>query len=233
MRGKKIATGLFFAALLALFAWALLTSVFGEYLQAPEEYFGIGHASSVSESDEEDVLFDDDSAVDWSDPATDVFESSATVSEPSVSSEPGERFYEFALTPEYFDALLAKYSDGLPLRDVTSAFADGTVVLSGNAVVSQMAELLDIPAALVIFLPETVPCTLRCVPEVSEDRLRVKVTQVSAGSDVLAPYLSRSEVLSSVEGFLNDQLTKYLPSDYKMGSARVTETGMYVRFSVG
>lgn len=233
MRGRKIVSGLFFAALAALLVWAGLTFFFKKYLNYPQEYFGIGNSAPASDASGEDVLFDDDATVDWSDPATDVFDpSTAPAPSSPESSQKEELSYEFALTSEYFDALLLKYSDGLPLQDLTSSFGDGIVVLTGNAVVSRMGELLDIPAALIIFMPETVPCSLQCVPEVSEGRLQVKVTKVSAGSDILAPYLSRSEILECVEGFLNEQITKYLPSNYKMQSARVSESGMYVRFSV-
>ena len=232
MKGKKIVAGLFFAALAALLAWAILTNVFGQVLTNPERFFGIESSVDATLTDDEDVLFDDDSTVDWSDPATDVFEPSYSsgVDSSHVSEDAGAKVFEFVLTPDYFNALLEKHSDGLPLEDVTSSFSEGTVILSGKAKVSELASLLNIPAALVIFLPETVPCTLHCVPEVSHGQMYVKVTKVSAGSDVLAPYLSRSEILSSVEWFLNDRMTKYLPSEYIMQSARVTETGMYVQF---
>ncbi len=242
MRGNRIFSGLFLAALTALFVWAVLTGVFKDFLMDSARFFGIENHFIASDSDKEEVLFDDDSTVDWSDSITDVFDS-ASLPEVSLSDSDQEqsdenddykeKFYEFALTPEYFDALLKKYSDGSALKNVTATFSDGEVILSGDVNVSVLTEQMKIPAALVVFLPESVPCTLNCVPEVEEHRLKVTVTKVSAGSEALAPFLSQPKVLSAVEEFLNGQLTKYLSSDYKMKSARVTKTGMYVRFSVG
>lgn len=230
MFGLRIVRKLFFAALTALLVWALLTGVFGKYFSSPQSLFGI--QSSVSEQNsDEDVLFDDDSTVDWSDPAEDVFDSIVEENSPSEEKD-GSSQYEFALTPEYFSALLDKYSDKIPLKNATSSFSDGTMILSGDADVSLLSDLLGIPSALVIFLPDTVPCELCCVPQVCDGRLQVSVSRVSAGSDVLAPFLSREEVLSAVEEFLNEQLTKYLPSNYIMQSAYVTSSGLYVRFLV-
>ncbi len=239
MRGSRIFSGLFLAALTALFVWAVLTGTFKDFLLDSARFFGIENHFAASDSDGEEVLFDDDSTIDWSDPVTDVFDS-ASLSEISHSGgeqsdetdDYKEKFYEFALTPEYFDALLKKYSDGSALKNVTASFSDGAVILSGDVSVSALTEQMDIPAALVVFLPEFVPCTLNCVPEVEEQRLKVTVTKVSAGSDVLAPFLCQPKILSAVEEFLNGQLKKYLSSNYKMQSARVTKTGIYVRFSV-
>ena len=115
---------------------------------------------------------------------------------------------------------------------MTATFSTGTVILSADVSVSLLSKQMDIPAALVVFLPNTVPCTLYCTPSVSDGRFRVSVSKVSAGNDVLSPFLGREEVLSTVEEFVNDQLTKYLSSDYKMQSVRVNDRGMYVRFSV-
>lgn len=240
MRGSRIFSGLFLAALTALFVWAVLTGAFRDFLMDSARFFGIENHFVPSDSDGEDVLFDDDSTVDWSNPITDVFDSASlseiTLSDGEQSDETDEykeKFYEFALTPEYFDALLKKYSGDSALKDISATFSDGEVILSGDVSVSVLTKQMDIPAALVVFLPESVPCTLNCVPEVEDQRLKVTVTKVSAGSDVLAPFLSQPKLLSAVEEFLNGQLTKYLSSDYKMQSARVTKTGMYVRFSVG
>ncbi|MBO5214539.1 MAG: hypothetical protein J6B86_07205 [Clostridia bacterium] len=240
MRGSRIVSGLFLAALSALFVWAVLTGAFRDFLTDSARFFGIENHFSFSDSDGEDVLFDDDSTVDWSSPATDVFdgvvfsEVSDTEGENSeaVTDGESEKFYELALTPEYFCALLKKYSDGLALKNITASFSDGRVILSGDVCVAKLTEQMKIPAALVVFLPEFVPCTLDCALSVEEQRLTVTVTKVSAESDVLTPFLGQSGVLSAVENFLNEQLTKYLSSNYKMQSVRVTETGMYVRFSV-
>lgn len=228
--GRRILSGLFFAALTALLAWAAVTGAWSRLTDLPRQWLQ-ADASVCSESSEEDVLFDDDSTVDWSEPVTDVFDPlpSTSTDLPSVELP---KTYEFALTPAYFNALLEKYSDGIPIREICSSFASGQVVLSGRADVDALKELLDIPAALVIFLPKQVDCQLTCVPRVEQGRLRVTVSKVWAGSDVLAPFLGGAEVLSAVEGFLNDLLTKYLPSQYEMRSASVTEEGMYVRFSV-
>ena len=240
MRGSRIVSGLFLAALSALFVWAVLTGAFRDFLTDSARFFGIENHFSFSDSDGEDVLFDDDSTVDWSSPATDVFDP-ATFSEDSETDgedsetptdDIPEKSYELALTPEYFCALLKKYSDGLAMKNVTASFSDGNVMLSGDVCVAKLTEQMKIPAALVVFLPEFVPCTLDCVLSVEEQRLIVTVTKVSAGSDVLTPFLGQSKVLSAVEDFLNEQLTKYLSSNYKMQSVRVTKNGMYVRFSV-
>ncbi len=238
MRGSRIVSGLFLAALTALFVWAVLTGVFRDFLTDSARFFGIENPVGATVSDD-DVLFDDDSTVDWSDPITDVFDPSSLSgietsdgnSGEETTDTPKEKFYEFALTPEYFNALLQKYSGGA-LRNVSSSFVEGKVILSGDVRISVLTRQMDIPAALVVFLPETVPCTLDCVPSVSQGRMSVTVTKVSAGNDVLTPFLSRPEVLSTVEEFLNEQLTKYLSPDYTMQSVRVTDKGMVVRFSV-
>ncbi len=234
MRGSRIVSGLFLAALLALFVWAVLTGVFKDFLTDSARFFGIENPVVSTGSDGEDVLFDDDSTVDWSDPYTDTFDPSPSFPEvPSGSSDVSKgKFYEFALTPEYFNALLEKYSGASALKNVTATFSEGQVVLSGDVNVLALTKQMNIPAALVIFLPDTVPCTLCCVPEVVDGCLQVTVPKVSAGNDVLAPFLSQPGVLSTVEDFLNEQLTKYLSDDYVMQSARVTKSGMYVRFSV-
>ncbi len=238
MRGSKIVSGLFLAALTALFVWAVLTGVFGDFLTDSARLFGIENQVNATAS-EEDVLFDDDSTVDWSDPITDAFDSSMmTEVEPTGGEEaddttdsPKEKFYELALTPQYFNALMQKYS-GAFLSNVTSTFDQGQVVLSGDVKVSPLAQQMEIPSALVVFLPETVPCTLYCTPQVSEGRMTVTVTKVVSGNEILAPFLGRSEVLSTVEEFFNEQLTQYLSSNYIMQSVRVTDKGMIVRFSV-
>lgn len=239
MRGSRIVSGLFLAALTALFVWAVLTGVFKDFLSDSARFFGIENHFVSTDSDE-DVLFDNDADVDWNDPITDAFDPSSLSEIPVVDSQEGEdtsgasheKFYEFALTPEYFSALLKKYSKGSSLENVTASFSDGTVILSGDVSVSLLTEQMSIPAALVVFLPESVPCTLYCVPLVKDGRLTVTVERVSAGNEILTPFLSQSRVLSAVEDLLNEQLTKYLSSNYKMQSARITKTGMYVRFSV-
>ncbi len=229
MIGKRIVRGLFFAALLALLAWAFVTGSLKKYFSSSEKLFGIESPQSDSQLSD-DVLFDDDSTLDWTDPATDAFDPDR---DPTPSeTEKKDSSYEFALTPDYFNALLEKYAEKSPLKNVTSSFSDGTVILSGDAEVDTLADLLGIPAALVVFLPKTVPCALQCVPRVENGGLRVDVVKVSTGSDVLAPFLSREEVLSSVEDFLNKTLTEHLPSNYIMESAKATSTGLYVRFSV-
>ena len=240
MRGSRVVSGLFLAALTALFVWAVLTGVFRDFLTDSARFFGIENHFSFSDSDGEDVLFDDDSTVDWSSVVTDVFDPTTVTEDFASDGEDAEvpsddvpeKFYDLALTPEYFCALLKQYSDGLALKNVMASFSDGIVTLSGDVSVSKLTEQMKIPAALVIFLPETVPCTLDCRLSVEEGRLKVSVTKVSAGSDVLTPFLGQSNVLSVVENFLNEQLTKYLSSNYIMHSVRVTKTGMYVRFSV-
>ncbi len=238
MRGSRIVSGLFLAALTALFVWAVLTGAFRDFLTDSARFFGIENHFSLTDSSE-DVLFDDDSTVDWSSAVTDVFDPSSLSEIPTVDStehsdgeDLSEKFYEFALTSEYLSALLSKHSDTSALKNLSASFDEGEVILSGDVDVSLLTKQMDIPAALVIFLPESVPCTLHCAPEVFQGRLKVTVTKVSAGSDVLAPFLSQPKVLSSAEDLLNRQLTKYLSSDYKMQSALVTKTGMYVRFSV-
>lgn len=238
MRGSRIVSGLFLAALTALFVWAVLTGAFKDFLTDSARFFGIENHFPLTDTSE-DVLFDDDSTVDWSSVVTDVFDPSSLSEIPTVDGtensdgeEPSEKFYEFALTSEYLSALLSKHSDASVLKNLSASFDEGEVILSGDADVSLLTKQMDIPAALVVFLPEFVPCTLHCVPEVAEGRLKVTVTKVSAGNDVLTPFLSQPKVLSSAEDLLNRQLTKYLSSDYKMQSAWVTKTGMYVRFSV-
>lgn len=234
---RRIVSGLFLAALCALLAWAVLTGALSKFLSDSARLFGIENPVNAP-APEDDVLFDDDSTVDWSDLFTDVFEDASlsdsdTAGETEdANGEPKEKFYEFALTSEYFNALLKKYSDGSALKNMSASFSKGRVILSADVSVVLLSQQMEIPAALVVFLPKTVPCTLECIPSVAEGRLRVKVSKVSAGSDVLSPFLGREEVLSTVEEFLNDQLTKYLSSDYKMQSVRVTDRGMYVRFSV-
>ncbi len=239
MRGSRVVSGLFLAAVTALFVWAVLTGVFGDFLRDSARFFGIENHFSASSQDSEDVLFDDDSTVDWS-PVTEVFDASSfsEISNPSddtdseATDRPKGKFYEMALTPEYFASLLEKRSGSSALKNVTVTCSDGEVILSGDVSVSALTKQMNIPAALVVFLPESVPCTLHCAPEVTDGRLGVTVRKVSAGNDVLAPFLGRPGVLSTVEDFLNEQLTRYLSSNYIMQSARVTEGGIYVRFSV-
>lgn len=239
MRSGRLVSWLFLAALTALFVWAVLTGVFRDFLSDSARFFGIENSTQATASDGEDVLFDDDSTLDWSDPITDVFDpSSLTEVESSDTSESDsdgpsdkEKHYELALTPQYFNALLQKYSGDF-LQDVDSAFSDGQVILSGNVKISALCEKLKIAPALVIFLPETVPCTLYCTPKVSDGRMTVTVTKVSSKNDLITPFLRRSEILAGVEDFLNEQLTQYLSSDYVMQSVRVTDSGMIVRFSV-
>lgn len=221
--GKRIAVSLLFAALSALLVWCV--AVFGWKMYKSEV---LSEWESPFDDSSEEVLFDDDSTVDWSDPVTDVFDSS----EEPIPLPSAPKTYEFALTPQYFNALLERYSDGIPIRGLSSSFASGNVILSGMADVDALTELLDIPAALVIFLPDTVDCKLACVPRVEEGRLRVSVVKVWAGSDILAPFLSTEGILSSVEDFLNDLLMRYLPEEYQMQSATVTDGGLYVRFSI-
>ncbi len=226
----RVVSGLFLAALSALLVWAVLTGVFRDFLTDSARFFGIENKVTVS-SDREDVLFDDDSTVDFSDPATDVFEPvvSSPVTETPDQPEKGKT-YEFAVTPDYFNAWMEKYSNGDLFQNITASFEEGVVVLTGDVVVARLSEQFEIPAAFVLFLPKTVPCRLTCVPTVEEGRLRVTVTKVWAGNDVLAPFLGNSTVLSTAETFLNDQLTRHLPSDYIMQSVRVDKTGMIVRF---
>ena len=227
--GKRIVGGLIFAALSALLVWAALVSLgdLREYLLS-----SAGNSSfSAESSDGEDVLFDDDSTVDWSDPLTEVFDPVSEDDAETVLPAP-PKTYEFALTAEYFDVILEKYSDGIPFRNLSSEFSSGYVILSGAADVDALAALLEIPAALVVFLPDAVDCTLACVPKVEEGRLRVSVSKVRAGSDILAPFLSTDGILSAAENYLNNLLTEHLPSEYRMQSATVTEGGLYIRFSV-
>lgn len=227
--GKRIASAVFFSALMALLAWAAVITFWRA--EGREALSAMGASSEGETASEEDVLFDDDSTVDWSDPITDVFDSTPQGSDVPAAPQP-PKSYEFALTSDYFDALLEKYSDGIPIRSITSSFSSGHVILSGKADVDALTDLLNIPAALVVFLPDTVECRLACIPRVENGRLRVSVAKVWAGSDILAPFLSAEGILSSVEEFLNDLLMRYLPATYHMQSATVSDGGMYVRFSV-
>ena len=230
--GRRILVRLFFAALSALLVWAAVTGTLSRFFSHPERFFGIENEEAPAVQDSEEVLFDDDSTVDFSDPFTDVFDSAVSESDDAGETEDtAPRSYEFVLTPEYFNAILEKYAESLPIYNMSSRFSGGAVVMSGDASVDALAELFGIPAALTFFLPDTVPCTLWCSPKVADGRLSVTVTKVSAGSDVLSPYLSRPEILSSVESYLNDLLSRYLPEEYEMKSAKVTDTGLYIRFS--
>lgn len=235
---SRLLSGVFLAALAALFVWAVLTGAFHDFLTDSARFFGIEPAVS-SAGEDDDVLFDDD-ASGLPDAATDVFEVQSTLSsegegEKRPSADGGtpkdeEEGYEFALTPDYLNALLAKYSGGL-FSDLAATLSKGTVLLTGSVDAGTLAEQFSMPAAVTLFLPDSVPCALTCTPEVSDGRLRVTVTKVSAGSDLLTPLLSRHPVLEKVEAFLNDRLTEYLPARYRMESVRVTEEGMFVRFS--
>ncbi|MBP3300865.1 MAG: hypothetical protein J6M34_05115 [Clostridia bacterium] len=223
--GRRMLTGIFFAVLLALLVWAAVTGMIGNFLRRTLNAL---EADGTGVSSAEDVLFDDDSTVDWSEPDQDVFVESLPSEE---SSAP--KTYEFALTKDYFAVLLEQYSAEVPIRNLTAEFSDGQVIFSGGADVPVLSELLKIPSALVMFLPKTVDCNLYCVPEVSEGRLKVTVVKVTAGSDIISPFLQGEGVLTAVEDFLNDLLTKYLPSHYKMQSATVSDGGLYVRFLIG
>jgi len=229
--GRRLVSGIFFAALLALLCWALIVGVFG---RGTALSFPWSEGDVPADPAGDELLFDDDSTVDWSDPVTEVFDGSPEVTEPSGGSIPAvkPKTYEFAVNEDYLNALLGKFSGQVPIRNLQAAFGNGTVTLSGNAAVSGLAELLEIPAALVVFLPETVPCRLECVPDVCDGRLTVSVVRVAAGSDMIAPFLSDGSILSSVEQYLNGKLTEYLPEEYRMQSVTVSERGMYVRFSV-
>lgn len=235
---SRLLSGVFLAALAALFAWAVLTGAFHDFLADSARFFGIEQVHSSTEEDD-DVLFDDD-ASGLPDVATDVFEVQTSLSsEGDAENLPDAdggtpkdeaKNYEFALTPDYLNALLEKYSGGL-FSGLAASLSKGKVLLTGSVDAKTLAGQFSVPAALSLFLPASVPCALTCVPEVSGGRLRVEVTKVSAGSDLLTPLLSRSEVLEKVETFLNDRLTEYLPAHYRMESVRVTEAGMFVRFS--
>ena len=229
--GRRIASSLFFAALLALLAWALITGGLKKYLTGPLQRLGLlPAAQTVDGTVDEDVLFDDDSTVDWSDPVsdtdTDVFESEQYAAGEGASS------YELLLNPDYFNALLDKYATDLPIADLRASFESGRVILAGNAKVADLTALFQIPSGVVLFLPETVPCRLSCVPRVEDGRIRVSVTEVQSDYSVLSPFLSRDGILSSVEGFLNDQIKKYLSSNYIMKTATVSSGGLKVAFSV-
>ena len=235
---SRLLSGVFLAALAALFVWAVLTGAFHDFLTDSARFFGIEPAVTSSEEDD-DVLFDDD-ASGLSDVATDVFEVQTSLSsEGDAENLPDAdggtpkdeaKDYEFALTPDYLNALLGKYSGGF-FSGLAAALSKGTVLLTGSVDAETLAKQFSVPAALTLFLPDSVPCALTCAPEVSDGRLKVTVKKVSAGSDLLTPLLSRPEVLERVESFLNDRLTEYLPSRYCMKSVRVTEEGMFVRFS--
>ena len=226
--GRRIATGIFFAALLALLAWAAITGMIGKYFER-----ALGSlAADGSAVSEEDVLFDDDSTVDWSVPEEDVLGEDFLTEDPPAQESTAPKTYEFELTKDYFDVLLEKYASDIPIRGLSTTFSDGQVVFSGGADVSALSELLNIPSALTLFLPSTVDCKLYCVPVVKDGRIRVSVAKVTAGSDMLSPFLQREGILSSVENFLNDLLRKHLPDHYKMQSATVSQGKMYVRFCI-
>lgn len=235
MNKKKIATGLFLAALSALILWAAVAGCLRLFLSGSSSLFG-KDASAPPERVSDDVLFDRNENDLSSDslnlppdtPVGDNFDPSR----PAVSEGEAGGYYEFAMTPEYFNALLRKYEENLPIKSPAASFSGGEMILSGDADVSSISSMLNIPAALVVFLPKTVPCKLSCVPVVRDGKLLVTVTSAWAGSDILSPYLSREGVLSSVEEFLNLQLTKYLPSEYIMESASVSDGGIYVRFRI-
>jgi hypothetical protein len=225
--GRRLFSVIFGGALLALLCWALVVSLVRRE-NAPLAWVEVDGSLS---SDGEDVLFDDDSTVDWSDPTEEVVGSLTDTSVEDLPAE-GPKTYEFAVNEDYLNALLEKFSGEVPIHGLQASYGNGTVILSGDASVSDLAELLDLPAALVIFLPERIACRLECVPEVTEGRLTVSVVRVSAGSDIIAPFLSDGNILSSVSEFLNGRLTAYLPKEYRMQSVSVTQRGMYLRFSV-
>lgn len=60
MRGSRIFSGLFLAALTALFVWAVLTGTFKDFLLDSARFFGIENHFAASDSDGEEVLFDDE-----------------------------------------------------------------------------------------------------------------------------------------------------------------------------
>lgn len=226
--GRKLFSVIFGGALLALLCWALVVSLVWREASVP---IVRAEEEGVPEASEEDVLFDDDSTVDWSDVTEDTAGTlSGTVTEDLPAG--GPKTYEFAVNEDYLNALLEKFSGELPIHGLQAAYGSGTVVLSGDASVSDLTDLLDLPAALVIFLPDRIACRLECVPEVKEGRLTVSVVRVWAGSDIIAPFLRDESILSSVSEFLNGRLTAYLPEEYRMQSVSVSERGMYLRFSV-
>ena len=154
--GRWILSRLLLAALTALLVWAFVVGVFGKFLSHPERFFGIKEPETSLSSEGEDVLFDDDSTVDWSDPVTDVFDSSGVSQAPSGGDskdpEPKPKYYEFIMTPDYFDALLLRYSDGLPIYRISSSFSEGAIVLKGEASVDALAELAGKAADVVPIL---------------------------------------------------------------------------------
>lgn len=234
MGKQSVAGGVFVAAVLALVFWAFVTGALGDFMRNPAPYFGV-----TGEEDSDDVLFEEgreevfsDSVADTFDPVTDPQTSSEDEETDSVSDTQTIRTFEFILTPEYFNALLEKYSHGLPLRNPAASFFAGKMLLTGEIEVAPFCEMMSVPPAFTVFLPRVMSCRLECVPEVSEGCVRVRVLSASAGSDLLAPYLSRPEILSEVERFLNRQLTEYLPDTYVMRSVSVTEGGMLVRYEV-
>lgn len=230
---------LFFAGLLSLLVWAGLVGIFKDLLAGHDAFLPVGGAPSRVDS--EDVLFDNDTDVLWSDPSQPTTDTVASVpstdgetsaSAPSTDAQ-GPKYYEFVLTPDYINLLLERYSDEIPLEGVTAVFSGGAVYFSGEADIPAIASRWKIPAALVIFLPKRVPCTLRCHPEVSEGQLRIRVTEVRTKAEILTPYLSRPEILSAVEAFLNEMLARYLPRSFVMRSVTVSDLGLYLRYSVG
>ena len=233
MGKRSVAGGVFVAAVLALLFWAFVTGALGDFMRNPAPYFGV-----AGEERTDDVLFEEpedfssDSVADTFDPVTDPQTSSSDAETDSSSDTQTIRTFEFILTPEYFNALLEKYSYGLPLRKPAASFASGQMILTGEIEVAPFCEMMSVPPAFTIFLPRVMACRLECVPEVSEGGVRVRVLSASAGSDLLAPYLSRPEILSEVERFLNRQLTEYLPDTYVMRSIKVSEGGLHVRYEI-
>ena len=229
MNPKRIAAGIFTAALAALTAWALITAVISQKLNTPKHSFGADAAERID--DPEDVLFDDDSTVDFSQPAQAAFDENSSAFESSAPT-PQSGIFEFAVTPEYFNLLLKQYADSIPLHDATATFSSEALTVTGNVFPSELAQIADLPPAVILFLPQSVPCSLQCVPKAEDGALRVCVTQVNCANEAISSFLERGEILSAVENYINGLLEEHLPDFYKMEYTSLSAGGIYVRFRI-
>lgn len=228
--GRRLFSGVFFAALLALVAWAAITGNLRRYAELPLRWLGIEGAQSET-SDTRDVLFDDDSTVDFSDPVIEEPDDVPFVETETPIATPGER--EFLLRPAYFDALLAQYCADLPLESPKATFSAGRIVLSGTVRASRLTSLFNIPSALSLFLPARAECSVSCVPRVRDGRIEVRVLDVRAGNDVISSFLRDDAVYSCVADFLNEKLLNTVPKQYEIRSVSVDESGIRVTFFTG
>ena len=217
MDRKRKAGNVFLAALAALLAWAAVTGTTARILSDPRPAEDLPPRA-------ETVLFDErHDVLPAEEPVRPVFE---PVKEPVRRS----KVFEFAITQDYFNSLLETHADRIPVRNARAIFEKEAIRVIGDVPAATVAEEARIPSAARLFLPETLPCALICVPCAEEGKVRVRIRAAECENPLFQPFLSRDTTLQAVEDYLNGLVEKYVPSSYQMEYVGLTDSGIYVRF---